>query len=228
MRIAKRYIKILLWLFFMIGDEKGGYRPTLMLLGKTYTFRFVIFFVHCLTLTSFGLLKMFLSSHQYSSALFEFPLSFFLFFCFIYICIFILHNLVKEPFSGFFLPHTLLLSDQVINHRISVAQEHVSVFVLWHRPTEKKLNIQTTKRTNERSNTKTNEDTSHRSPSPWMNESYSSSSRSIATVARAGTRIYSVFFFFSGKEGKMGWIVQSVPAGQSRSFSSQHFGKVQK
>lgn len=134
----------------MIGDEKGGYRPTLMLLGKTYTFRFVIFFfVHCLTLTSFGLLKMFLSSHQYSSALFEFPLSFFLFFCYIYICIFILHNLVKEPFSGFFLPHTLLLSDQVINHRISVAQEHVSVFVLWHRLTEKKLNIQTTERTNE-------------------------------------------------------------------------------
>lgn len=130
----------------MIGDEKRGYRPTLMLLGKTYTFR--VFFVHCLTLTGFGLLKIFLSSHQYSSALFEFPLSFFLFFL-LNIYIIILHNLVKEPFSGFFLPHTLLLSDQVINHRISVAQEHVSVFVLWHRLTEKKLNVQTTKRTNE-------------------------------------------------------------------------------
>lgn len=213
----------------MIGDEKGGYRPTLMLLGKTYTFRFVILFCTLSYINKLWSIKNVpLQSSVFLSFIWvsTFFLSFFLFY--IYICIFILHNLVKEPFSGFFLPHTLLLSDQFINHRISVAQEHVSVFVLWHRLTEKKLNIQTTKRTNERSNTKTNEDTSHRSPSPWMNESYSSSSRSIATVARAGTRIYSVFFFFSGKEGKMGWIVQSVPAGQSRSFSSQHFGKVQK
>lgn len=58
------------------------------------------------------------------------------------------------PLKTFFAP-----LDYVINHRTEVAQEHVSVFVLWHRLTEKNSTNEAIQKKQNKTN---NQDTSHK------------------------------------------------------------------